>query len=191
MIKIGITGGIGTGKSVVSQLLRVMGYPVFDTDLEAKRLMNDSSELRSQLILAFGPQAFENGVLNRPYLASVIFNDPDALDKMNGIVHPMVRCEFHKWAHARNTPVVFLESAILFESGLHESLDQVWTVSSPMDLRIERVMKRDSVPADRVEERIRSQMSQEEKEKRASRVILNDEKNALLPQVLSALASLQ
>ncbi len=189
MIKIGITGGIGTGKSIVSHLLSIMGYPVFDTDSQAKRLMNEDISLRARLIEEFGPQTFQEVILNRAYLASVIFNDKNALQRMNSIVHPAVREYFIQWCDKARSPLVFLESAILFESGLYHLLDQVWTVSAPLDLRIRRVMLRDHITSDLVLERIHAQMSQEEKEKLASLVIHNDGNNSIIRQVEDALAS--
>lgn len=188
MLKIGITGGIGTGKSIVSELLRNMGYPVFDTDQEAKLLMENSPVIREKLIHAFGTAAYEQNRLNRPYLASVIFQDREALLKMNAIVHPEVRRRFLEWAHCRKSPLVFFESAILFESDFHQAADQIWTVTAPEALRYERTMKRDNCSYEKVTERMEAQLPQSEKERRASVVIYNDGKHALIPQVIAAIA---
>ncbi|MEG1615891.1 MAG: dephospho-CoA kinase [Bacteroidales bacterium] len=187
MIKIGLTGGIGAGKSVVSELLRVMGYPVFDTDREAKRLMNESEELRTQLINLFGEETYTATGLNRPYLASLIFNDPCALAQMNRLVHPLVRRRFEAWAAAQESERVFLESAILFESDFHKMLDEIWSVSAPESLRTARVMSRDGVSADRVKERLSAQLPQEKKDEMAHHVIFNDGSKPLIPQIFEAL----
>lgn len=185
--KIGITGGIGSGKSVVCDLLRNMGYPVFDTDREAKWLMANSAELREKLIDAFGENTFQDGELNRSYLASVIFGNREALLKMNAIVHPAVREYFCKWSTTHRCDIVFFESAILFESDFFRVADQTWVVTAPDQLRLLRTVKRDNTTPGQVESRMKSQLPQEEKRKRADVEIINDDKHPLIPQVLSAL----
>ncbi|MEG1587679.1 MAG: dephospho-CoA kinase [Bacteroidales bacterium] len=187
MLKIGITGGIGTGKSVVCELIRNMGYPVFDTDAEAKKLMNHSSVIREKLIAAFGPDAYQDGMLNRSYLASVIFQDRNALLVMNSIVHPEVRSCFLDWAAHQSAPLVFFESAILFESDFYLAADKIWTVTAPEKLRYERVMKRDGSSFEKITERMEAQLPQKEKEARADLIIYNDGNRALIPQVVKAI----
>lgn len=190
MIKIGITGGIGCGKSVVSELLRTMGYPVFDADSEAKQLMAHSEIIRRQLIDLFGPEVYVGNELNRPYLGSLIFHNPDARAQVNAIVHPCVRQWLHEWSVAQRSEIVFFESAILYESGFQLQADRVWVVSAPDDMRLKRTMERDNATLEQVKMRMQAQLSQQEKEKRADLVILNDGKHALIPQVLGGLASL-
>lgn len=190
MIKIGVTGGIGTGKSIVCKLLQTMGYPVFDTDLEAKLLMNGNQQLRLELIDCFGSEVYLDGALNRAYLASIIFSNPVALQSVNSIVHPYVRRGFAEWVAMQQVEIIFLESAILFESGLNGLLDYVWSVSAPLDLRVERVMARDQMARALILNRISAQMSQDKKDELADLVIFNDATHPLIPQVCKALESL-
>lgn len=187
MKRIGITGGIGSGKSVVSNLLRVMGYPVYDTDSEARRLMNSQPELQAQLSDAFGADIYTDGVLNRPLLASRTFGNPGQVARLNAIVHPAVRHDFEQWACKRQEPVGFVESAILYESHFDRLVDEVWLVTAPEALRIERVLQRSGLSADEVRRRIASQMSDEERRRRATHVIVNDGCESLIATVLSLL----
>lgn len=191
MIKVGITGGIGSGKSVVSELLRSMGYPVFDTDREAKQLMERSAIIRTKLTEAFGDQVYSESGLNRPYLASLIFHDPAARLQVNAIVHPEVRSYFQNWCEGQHSDVVFFESAILYESDFHHLADAIWVVSAPEKVRLMRTVRRDGVTPEQVLARMRSQLAQEEKEARADFVIQNNNEEALIPQVLSGLARIR
>lgn len=188
---IGITGGIGSGKSVVSQLLGVMGYSVFDSDKEAKLLMNQDEELKQSLCDAFGSQTYHNGLLNRDFLASVIFSEKQALHRINALVHPAVGNWFKRWAASQKGNLVFFECAILFESGFETLADQIWTVSAPLEVRIERAIARDHSTREKIVERIKSQMSQEEKELRSDSIIYNDDVLPLIPQVERLLDKLQ
>lgn len=191
MIKVGITGGIGSGKSVVSKILRELGYPVYDTDLEARRLMQESLVLRNALQNLFGKETYrEDGLLNRPYLASVIFKNPEALQRMNCLVHPVVRNDFEEWSLRQQNPVVFVESAILQESGFDKLLDQIWVVSAPDKLRIERVINRDGTSAEQIRARMNAQLSQDEKERSADLILHNDGCEPLLPQLQKAISAL-
>lgn len=187
MVKIGITGGIGSGKSVVSELLRSMGYPVFDTDREAKMLMETSTVIRTELIALFGPETYEGNRLNRPYLASRIFTDENARLQVNGIVHPEVRRYLLEWSEAQNSEIVFFESAILYESNFYKMADRIWVVTAPDEIRIERTVARDKATPEQVRARMESQLPQSEKEARADYVIHNDGNEALIPQVLAGL----
>lgn len=188
---IAITGGIGCGKSVVSQLLRIMGYQVYDCDKEAKQLMVTDSELRTQLCALFGPDTYlPNGSLNRPYLAAQIFADNTKKEAMNAIVHPFVardiltHYEQHKAAHGASSPF-FFESAILFEAGFNQLVHphHIWSVSAPLQLRIGRTLLRDSSTLQQVQARINNQMPQEEKDQKADAVILNDSTHSIIHQV--------
>lgn len=188
---IAITGGIGSGKSVVSQLLRTMGYTVYDCDMQAKRLMTADPLLRQQLTDLFGPDTYlqdETGVprLNRSYLSSQIFANAGLLAQMNACVHPTVARDLLALAAAMpEESVLFFESAILYESGFDQQVPptEVWTVSAPLELRIARAMRRDQAPRDKVLSRIQSQMPQEEKERRANHVIVNDDHQSVIQQV--------
>ena len=182
---IAITGGIGSGKSVVSKVLATMGYPVYDTDSEARRLMNADARVREALIQAFGPEVFDaDGKLNRAGLASKVFNNPEALQLLNGIVHPAVRDDVKHWCQSQASPIAFVETAILHQSKMDAMVDAVWTVTAPMQVRIERVMQRSGLTASQVADRIRSQQAEEGK---ADVVIVNDGEQAILPQIVQAL----
>lgn len=177
---IAITGGIGSGKSIVSQLLRVMGYSVYDCDAEGKRLMQEDPELRQQLVEAFGSETYDSeGNLNRKYLAACIFGHPEQIERMNRIVHPAVGRDL-----LRRQPD-FFESAILFESGFVDLSHpkQIWCVSAPLDLRIQRATKRDGSSREQILSRIASQMPQEEKERLSDVVIVNDAEHSLIEQL--------
>lgn len=184
---IAITGGIGSGKSVVSQLLRVMGYTVYDCDERAKWVMTHDSLLRQQLIDLFGPETYTETTseLNKPYLAAKIFGNHEALRQMNLCVHPAVARDLKRQAQGHE--LFFYESAILFESGFDRLAppDEVWAVSAPLELRIERAMKRDQTSRDKVMSRISSQLPQEDKEQRADVVIINDAQHSIIEQVTS------
>lgn len=211
---IAITGGIGSGKSVVSQLLRIMGYTVYDCDSRAKWVMTHDPILRQQLIELFGPETYlladssqlplgssqlpiNSSQLNKPYLSSRIFHDSTALAEMNACVHPAVWRDLQShYSHAasQSSPLApnclfFFESAILFESGFDRLShpDQVWTVSAPLELRITRAMLRDGASRQQILSRIQSQMAQEEKEKRSDIVLLNDAEHSIIAQINQAL----
>lgn len=187
MKRIGITGGIGSGKSVVSHLLRVMGYPVYDTDSEARRLMTSQPELMARLSEAFGADIYADGRLNRPLLASRTFGNPGQVARLNAIVHPAVRHDFDRWARERSEAVGFVESAILYESQFDRLVDEVWLVTAPEALRIERVQQRSGLSADEVRRRMAAQMSDEERSRRATHIICNDGSESLVATVLSLL----
>lgn len=187
---IAITGGIGSGKSVVSQLLRIIGYTVYDCDERAKWVMTHDKQLRNELCELFGPDTYlpssdNEWALNKPYLASRIFSSAEALAKMNACVHPALARDMKMMQEAEAKDRFFFESAILYESGFDRlsTPDEVWTVSAPLELRIARGMQRDNATREKILSRIDSQMPQEEKERRADHVILNDEYHSLIAQV--------
>lgn len=189
MKKIGITGGIGSGKSVVGRLFQVLGVPLYDSDARAKWVMTHDPTLRRDLQAAFGPDTFTAaGDLNRPYLARTAFHDPTQLARLNALVHPAVGRDFAQWAAAQQQAghaYVLKEAALLFESGAYRQLDKVITVFAPLALREARVLRRDPhrTPAD-VAAIMGKQLSEDEKMQRADYVIYNDPQHALLPQVL-------
>lgn len=180
--RIAIIGGIGSGKSVVSQILRVMGFPVYDCDAEAKRLMDNSQKIKSRIVDAFGEESLLNGQLNRPYLATIVFGHPENLEKLNGIVHPEVHADFEQWVAECNTGAVFVETAILFESGMDALVDEIWLVDAPEDIRVARVVKRNGLPVEQVQARIRSQKIIAETHLPLFRID-NSGKVSLLPQI--------
>ena len=182
-IKIGITGGIGSGKSVVSQLLEVMGIPVYIADVESQRLKELSSLL--------GEKVFAGGALNKPLLASYLFGHPDHARQINGIIHPRVKEDFRKWVEKRALfPIVGMESAILIESGFTGEVDVIVMVYAPLEIRIQRAICRDNSSRELIVKRIESQMSDEEKRKQADFVIVNDDDMPLIPQVLELISLL-
>ena len=182
---IAITGGIGCGKSVVSQLLKVMGYTVYDCDSNAKSLMLTDLQLRESLIRLFGQETYNNdGSLNKPHLSSAIFGNPEALQAMNALIHPAVARDLLARYNAQQGNLFFYESAILFESQFNKLAvpDFVISVSAPLELRIERTMARDKSLRQQILNRIGSQMPQEEKDLLADFVIYNDSKQSVIIQ---------
>ena len=185
---VGITGGIGSGKSIVSRFLRAMGYAVYDSDAEAKRIMDGDETLKKQLSEIFGADIYAGGRLDRRALAGKVFSDTSALERLNAAVHPAVRVDFRRWAEAHDdAPIVFMESAILAESGFTDMVDAVWLVEAPEEIRVARIVRRDSCSAQEARQRIRAQWSDEAKERYASVVLHNDDKAPLIPQILGAL----
>ena len=191
-IKIGITGGIGSGKSVVARMLRVMDIPVYDTDAEAKRLMQTDANIRIGLTNLVGEELYAGHALNRELLASYMFGHAERVAQVNAVVHPRVRGDFRRWATERalSVPVVGIESAILLEAGFRNEVDVVVMVYAPEEVRIVRAMSRDAAVRESVVKRIRSQMDDEEKRRLSDYVIVNDGEKALIPQVLTMISSL-
>jgi len=184
--KIGITGGIGVGKSVVTRIFKVLGIPSYDADKEAKDIMVKSASVRKSLIETFGKEVyFEDGQLNRELLGKRVFSDADQLKKLNAIVHPAVIKDGEDWANEQTSVYSIKEAALLFESGSYKSLDFNVLVSSPLELRIERVMQRDHVGREEVMNRINKQMPEEEKEKLCDFIIYNDDDHSLIEQVMT------
>lgn len=173
MYKIGITGGIGSGKSTVCALLREQGVAVYDSDAEAKRLMVESEALRQALIEAFGEECYNAEGLDRKYLASQVFGREEALLRLNAIVHPAVREDFRAWAERQKGSYVVLESAILFEAGFESEVDATLAVLAPLEERLRRTMERDGVEREQVLSRIKHQMSDDELHARADRTLVN------------------
>lgn len=190
-IKIGITGGIGSGKSVVSQLLEVMGIPVYIADVESKRLTNTDPYIKKELSSLLGEKVFAGSALNKPLLASYLFGHPDHARQINEIIHPRVKEDFRKWVEKRTLfPIVGMESAILIESGFAGEVDVAVMVYAPLETRIRRAICRDNSSRELIMKRIESQMSDEEKRKQADFVIVNDDDMPLIPQVLELISSL-
>lgn len=157
MFKVGITGGIGSGKSTVCRLFAARGIAVYDSDSEAKRLMNSSEELRARLEARFGAETYRDGVLDRVRLARIVFSDPQALSDLDRLVHPAVRADFAAWAERQQSDYVILESAILFEAGFASEVDRTVAVLAPLELRVERTCRRDGCDAESVRRRIAAQ----------------------------------
>ncbi|HJA82802.1 MAG TPA: dephospho-CoA kinase [Candidatus Bacteroides intestinavium] len=189
-IKIGITGGIGSGKSIVSRLLTLTGIPVYQTDTEAKRLMLSDTGIREGLTALAGNEVYNEKGLNKAFLASYIFGHPEHLKQVNAIVHPRVRDDFRLWAGKARQEIVAMESAILLEAGFTNEVDKIVMVYAPSEVRIARAIRRDSATRKEVERRIQSQMDDEKKRGAADFVIVNDGETPLIPQVLSLISSL-
>ena len=189
-IKIGITGGIGSGKSIVSRLLTLTGIPVYQTDTEAKRLMLSDTGIREGLTALAGNEVYNEKGLNKAFLASYIFGHPEHLKQVNAIVHPRVRDDFRLWAGKARQEIVAMESAILLEAGFINEVDKIVMVYAPSEVRIARAIRRDSATRKEVERRIQSQMDDEKKRGAADFVIVNDGETPLIPQVLSLISSL-
>jgi len=184
MKKIGLTGGIGSGKTYISNIFKSLGIPLFNSDIEAKILMNSSKKLISQIKKEFGEDIYTNENFNKEKLSSIVFSNSDKLQKLNSLVHPIVKEEFDNWCKKQTSPYVIKEAAILFESNSHLGLDAVICVSAPLELRMERLLKRDNSSEKEIKKRIENQISQEEKENLSDYIIVNDEKDLLLPQII-------
>lgn len=190
MLKIGITGGIGSGKSVVANILQQMGFPVYDSDSRAKALTQTNADIRQQLTAMFGDNLFKNNVLDKKALSQLIFSSDTNLKAVNAIIHPVVVGDFATWTTRQNAAAVFLESAILMESGLYQKMDKIILVTAPEKLRIDRVMKRSQLSEKEIQQRMQMQKTEEALAEKADFVILNDEKHLLIPQVHSILQKL-
>lgn len=172
-MKVGITGGIGSGKSTVCRLFAQKGVAVYDSDAQAKRLMQEDAALRGRLAERFGAEVFRGGRLDRAYLAGIVFGDPQALADLNALVHPAVMRDFDAWAARQQGGYVILESAILFEAGLEGCVDKTVAVLAPRELRIERTCRRDGCDREQVTRRIAAQLDDDTLSARADHVIVN------------------
>lgn len=173
MMKVGITGGIGSGKSTVCRLFAQRGIAVYDSDREAKRLMAEDPSLRAGITARFGVEAYAEGVLNRSYLAGRVFSDPQALADLNALVHPAVVADFAAWAERQSGPYVVLESAILFEAGLEHAVDRTVAVLAPLELRLSRTCRRDGCDEEAVRRRMAAQMDDDTLRDRADYAVVN------------------
>ena len=192
MIKIAITGGIGSGKSYISHLLEDMNIPVYNADNEAKRLTVSDEGIRRQLVALLGEDVYKDGMLNKPLLASYLFSDPAHVLQINAIIHPRVREDFAAWADKRkDCEVVGMESAILYEAGFEDTVDAVVMVYAPLDLRVQRAMYRDGASEEQVRARVASQRDDEEKRLRAHFTVVNDGAQPLIPQLTEIIEQLK
>lgn len=184
MLRVGITGGIGSGKSTVCSLFAHLGIPVYAADREAKRLMREDPALIASVKAAFGTDSYDGTEPNRPFLAKMVFGNPEKLALLNSLVHPAVFRDFERWCGLQHAPYVIKEAAIMFESGSYKQVHEVVAVTAPLELRIQRVMERDGSSREDILKRIQAQMPQEEVVKRAHAVINNDGTHALIHQVM-------
>lgn len=185
MLKIGLTGGIGSGKSTVAKVFEVLGVPVYYADDAAKKLMTENEELKASIINAFGEEAYGSGNLNREFIATQVFNNNEKIKLLNSLVHPATIKDALEWMQLQKAPYIIKEAALIFESGANKDLNYVIGVKAPAPLRIQRTMQRDNISADEVKARMNKQMDEEEKLQLCDYVIVNDEQRLIIPQVLA------
>jgi dephospho-CoA kinase len=185
MLKVGLTGGMGSGKSTVAGILEVLGVPVYYADAAAKRLMEEDGPLRDAITRAFGAQSFREGRIDRAWLAAYVFSDPERTRFLNSLVHPATLADAGKWMQRQKAPYAVKEAALIFESGSEAGLDIVVGVRASEETRIRRVMRRDGSTREQVLLRMRRQMDEDDKMSRCDRILLNEDDSRLLPQVLA------
>jgi dephospho-CoA kinase len=186
VLKIGITGGIGSGKSLVCKVFSMLGIPVYDSDSRAKWIANFHPVVKKEMIVLFGSDAYLDGKLNTRYISEIVFKDKSKTEKINAIIHPKVGEDFNEWYSQQiNVPYILKEAALLYESGSYKTLDKIIVVTAPLEMRIKRVLQRD---VHRTESEVRAiinkQFSEEEKCKRADFLIYNNEEQLVIPQVV-------
>jgi len=184
VLRVGLTGGIGSGKSTVAQIFEVLGIPVYYADIAAKKIMNEDEGVRSAITIIFGEQAFANNILDRKYISSIVFSDPAKLQQLNALVHPATKKDGDVWMQEQTSPYAIHEAALIFEAKVSDRLDLVIGVSSPLELRIKRAMERDKVGREEVLKRMEQQLNEEVKMSKCDFVLINDEQQLLIPQVL-------
>ena len=170
---VGLTGGIGSGKTTVAAMFANLGVPIYIADDEAKRLIKSSKVIKRKLLKLFGEKAYINGSLNKPFIANAIFNNKVLLEKMNAIIHPKVASHFNKWMRKQTAPYVIKEAAILFENNTYKSFDFIITVTAPKEIKIERLLKRDDTSLKKIDDIMKNQWTDEEKIKYSDFVIVN------------------
>lgn len=184
MLRIGLTGGIGSGKSTVARVFEVLGVPVYYADDAAKRMMNEDEELKEKIRQQFGEAVYSDGILNRKALAEIVFNAPEKLKQLNALTHPATIADAERWMQSQTTTYCIKEAALIFESGAQEYLNHVIGVTAPAPLRIQRTMHRDGITREEVMARMDKQMDESIKMKLCDFVLVNDEQQLLLPQVI-------
>jgi dephospho-CoA kinase len=185
MLKIGLTGGIGSGKSTIAHVFEILGIPVYYADEAARRLMNTDEDLKASIITHFGNEAYNREGLDRKYLASIVFGNKEKLDLLNSLTHPATFRDANEWITRQTTPYVIKEAALLFESGSADQLNFIIGVYAPQHLRVQRVMQRDNLPVEEVMKRISRQLDEEMKMRLCDFVIKNNEQELVIPQVLA------
>lgn len=185
MLKAGITGGIGSGKTTVCQVFETLGIPVFYADVEVRHLVNTEPSVIAEIQSLFGADIYRDGLLDRRQVASIVFADKYKLEQLNAITHPAAIAAAKRWMEQQTTPYALKEAALFFETGSHKNMDVMIGVYAPLEVRISRVMTREHISRQEVLDRIGKQMNEEEKMKQCDFVITNDEQNAIIPQVLA------
>jgi dephospho-CoA kinase len=184
VIKLGVTGGIGSGKTSVCRVFRVLGIPVFAADVVAREIMDNDESVKKMINSIAGKDLYEQGNLDRPVLASLIFNNKILLEKVNSLVHPIVFDRFIKWKSDQLAPYVIMEAAILFESGAVNLVDRIATVIAPAGERIERIIRRNNLTREQIIDRMKSQIDDEARIKRSDYIIQNSDKDMIIPEIL-------
>ena len=184
MYRVGLTGGIGSGKSTVARILETLGIPVYYADDTAKTIMNTDAGLRQQIIQHFGEASYAEGQLQRKYLADIVFNEPEKLALLNSLIHPVTIRHSEQWFRRQSAPYAVREAALLFESGASENLEFIIGVYAPKQLRMQRVIKRDGLTTEEIQKRMNRQINEEMKMKLCDAVIRNDEQQLMIPQVM-------
>ncbi len=184
-LRIGLTGGIGSGKSTIARIFEVLGIPVYYADQEAKRIMNEDEQLRRQIIQHFGEKAYRETGLDNKYLAGIVFNNRDKLELLNSFVHPATINDGERWMQQQKTPYAIKEAALIFESSSQQHLDYVIGVSAPEPLRIHRTMQRDNISREAVLARMQKQIQEVIKMRLCDFIIYNDEQQLVIPQVMA------
>ena len=184
-LKIGLTGGIGSGKSTVAEIFKVLGIPVFDADSVAKKILNEDENLKHQIINLFGNEAYQNGLLNKKHIADIVFKDAFKLEQLNALVHPATLAAADVWMQSQTSAYAVKEAALLFEAGTAAHLDFIIGVKAPKSLRIHRVMERDHVSRKEVLTRMSRQIEDDIKMRLCDFVVMNDDQQLLIPQVIS------
>ena len=190
MLKVGITGGIGSGKSYVCEILEKMGYPVFYSDLEAKRLMIQKSELIEQIKLIVGENAYLQGELNKPIIRNFLFDNELNKEKLNKVIHPFVYQEFENWCLKQKQQIVFNESALLFETGSYKRFDKTILITAPEGIKVKRITSRDGLKFDDIKKRFEAQLNDETKIEKADFIIKNNDEELIIPQINNILRNL-
>ena len=183
MIKIGITGGIGSGKTLISSVIEHIGYPVFYSDIEAKIILEKDQKVKSEMVELFGEDIYILNKLNRQLLSNILFSNKSLIEKVNSIVHPIVRLKFDQWSKSKTTTIVFNEAAILFETEAYKKFDASILVIAPQEVRLERVMLRDGLSKEQIISRINNQWLDEDKINLATYVISNDGSEPILYEI--------
>lgn len=184
MLKVGLTGGIGSGKTMIAKVFAALGIPIYYADDAARRIQQEDLKVKEQIIQLLGEEAYHDGILNKVYVSSIVFSDKAKLDQLNAIIHPATIRDAENWLSAQTTPYAIKEAALIFESGSQRDLDFIIGVTAPIALRIQRTMARDGVTEEQVRQRIEKQINDRIKMRLCDAVITNDEKQLIIPQVL-------
>ena len=184
MLSVGLTGGIGSGKTTIAAVFDALGIPVYNADAAAKRLMNEDEVLKAQLLDMFGEGLYKKNQLDRAYLANIVFGNKEKLKALNNLVHPLTIADAAKWFQKQTSPYAIKEAALIFESDSWKDLDAVIGVSAPETVRIQRVMKRDNIDAQQVAARMAQQMDEAQKMSKCDYIITNDDVSLVMPQIL-------